>query len=85
MTELCVDDVIIVERKLQPVLLLKVVKQLDCLTITLQETQLVKAVFKKNQIVFDGTLSKHQTAKIDIKCILGSKANLQNPYSFKRK
>ena len=83
--EVYADDVIIKDQKYQAVSPAEVVQQLNH-PIHHQKEQL-QAVFKKYKKVFDGTLSKHPTAKIDIELILGAKPIYQNPYpfSFKRR
>ena len=59
--------------------------QLDHLTS--QQKQQLQVVFEKYKRVFDGTLRKHPTAKIDIEVVPNVKPIYQNPYPvlFKRK
>ena len=63
----------------------EVVHQLNHLT--LQQKIQLQAVFEKYKRVFDGTLGKHPTAKIDIQLVPNAKPIYQQPYpvSFKRK
>ena len=83
--ELYADDIVIMDRKYQAVSPEEVVQQLNHLTPQ-QKTQL-QSVFEKYKRVFDGTLGKHPTAKIDIQLIPNAKPIYQQPYpvSFKRK
>ena len=83
--ELYADDVLIKGRKYQAMSPEEVMRQLDHLTVDQQ--QKLKTTFKKYKRVFDGTLGRHPTAKIDIKLIPGAKPIYQSPYpvSFKRK
>ena len=83
--ELYADDVVIKDRKYQAVSPEEVVTQLDHLNQ--EQKSLLKSVFEKYKRVFDGTLGKHPTAKIDIELIPGAKPIYQNPYpvSFKRR
>ena len=83
--ELYADDVLIKDRKYQAVSPEEVVRQLDHLTV--DQRQKLKTTFEKYKRVFDGTLGKHPTAKIDIELIPGAKPIYQSPYpvSFKRK
>ena len=83
--EMYADDIVIKDRKYQAVSPDEVVQQLNHLND--QERQQLKTVFEKYKTVFDGTLGKHPTAKIDIELIPNAKPIYQNPYpvSFKRK
>ena len=83
--ELYADDVVIMDRKYQAVTPDEVVRQLPHLNT--QQKSKLKMVFEKYKTVFDGTLGKHPTAKIDIQLVPGAKPIYQNPYPvlFKRK
>ena len=83
--ELYADDVVIMDRKYQAVSPEEVVKQLHHLTS--KQKELLQKTFEKYKRVFDGTLGKHPTAKIDIQLIPNAKPIYQQPYpvSFKRK
>ena len=85
LAELYADDVLIMDRKYQAVQPEEVVQRLDHLTPS-QRTQL-KSTFEKYKKVFDGTLGKHPTAKINIELIPGAKPIYQQPYPvpFRRK
>ena len=73
------------DRKYQAFSPEEVVQQLHHLS-SQQKLQL-QAVFEKYKRVFDGTLGKHPTAKIDIQLVPNAKPIYQQPYpvSFKRK
>ena len=83
--EIYADNILIKDCKYQAVSPDEVVQQLDHLTD--QQKQQLKTVFEKYKTVFDGTLGKHPTAKIDIELIPNAKPIHQNPYPvpFKRK
>ena len=75
--EVYADDVIIKDGKYQAVSPDEVVNQLTHLTV--EQKRLLHDVFEKYKMVFDGTLGKHPTAKIDIELVPGSKPIYQNP------
>ena len=85
LAELYANDVVIMDRKYQAVSPEEVVQQLDHLT-SHQKNQL-QSVFEKYKKVFDGTLGKHPTAKIDIQLVPNAKPIYQQPYPvlFKQK
>ena len=62
------------------------VQQLDQ-HLTKEQKLRLKSTFEKYKKVFDGTLGKHPTAKIDIQLVPNAKPIYQQPYpvSFKRK
>ena len=82
--KLYADDVLINDRKYQAVSPEEVVCQLEHLTADQQ--QKLKQAFKNSKKVFDGTLGKHPTAKINVELIPGAKPIYQSPYavSFKQ-
>ena len=83
LAELYADDIVIMDQKYQAVSPEEVVQQLDHLTI--DQRLKLKSTFEKYKKVFDGTLGKHPTAKIDIQLIPNAKPIYQQPYpvSFK--
>ena len=84
--EMYANDILIKNQKYQAVSPDEVVQQLKHLTPR-QQKLLLKAVFGKYKTVFDGTLGKHPTTKIDIELFQNAKPIYQNSYPapFKRK